>query len=228
MTVDLALTDIAITAVNAPSPVVQGETVDVSVTVQNVGNQDVVANLNVTLGDDTDGTTIGTETVSGGLTAGAVTTLTFTWDTSGASISDHTLIAGHDFADGNAGNNSLSTVVAVEEEQATPTIHVGDITFEADVWSFRTWATWCRVTVTVPILDNSDVAVSGAKVSGSWSGAYNRNVSGSTNSQGKVTFGTSWVVGGGTFTFTVNNVTKGGWTYDPAANVETSDSATVP
>jgi len=228
ITVDLALTDIAITAVNAPSPVVQGEMVDVSVIVENAGNQDVVGNLNVTLSDDTDAITIDTETVIGGLTAGAFTTLNFTWDTSGASISDHTLTASHDLTDDDAANNSLSTVVAVEEEQATPNIHVGDITFKADVWSFGTWATWCRVTVTVPILDNSDVAVGGATVSGSWSGAYNRNVSGSTNSQGKVSFGTSLVVGGGTFTFTVNGVTKGGWTYDPAANFETSDSVTVP
>jgi subtilisin len=80
----------------------------------------------------------------------------------------------------------------------------------------------------VPILDNSDVAVGGATVSGRWSGAYNRNVSGSTDSQGKVSFRTSFVVGGGTFTFTVNGVTKAGWTYDPAANFETSDSVTVP
>ena len=226
--VEQAVTDIAITAVNAPSPVVQGEIVDVSVTVKNVGNQNVADNLNVTLSDGTDISTIGTKPVTGGLTAATFTTLTFTWDTSGASISDHTLTASHDFADDNAGNDSLSTVVTVEEEQATATIHVGDITFEADVWSFGTWGAWCRVTVTVPILDNSDAAVSGANVSGSWSGAYNWNVSGYTDSQGNVSFGTSWVIGGGTFTFTVNDVTKAGWTYDPAANFETSDSTTVP
>jgi hypothetical protein len=228
ITVDLALTDIAITAMNAPSSVVQGEIVDVSVTVKNVGNQDIVGNLNVALSDYTDTITIGTQTIVGGLAEGAFTTLSFTWDTSGASISDHTLTGSHDFADGNAGNNSLSTVVAVEEEQAGPTIHVGDITFKADVWSFGAWGAWCRVTVTVPILDSFDAAVGGATVSGSWSGAYNRNVSGSTDSQGKVSFGTSLVVGGGTFTFTVNDVTKGGWTYDPAANFETSDSTTAP
>ena len=226
--VEPALTDIAVTAVNATSPVVQGEIVNVSVTVKNVGNQDIAGNLNVTLSDDTDGSTIGTEVVTGGLAAGASATLTFTWDTSGASISDHTLTGSHDFADGNAGNNSLSTVVAVEEEQAGPTVHVGDITFRADVWSFGAWGAWCRVTVTVPILDNSDVAVGGAAVYGSWSGAYNRNVSGYTDSQGKVSFSTSWIVGGGTFTFTVNNVTKAGLTYDPAANLETSDTTTAP
>jgi hypothetical protein len=202
--------------------------VNISVTVKNVGNQDVTGNLNVSLSDDTGGTTIGTKPVTGGLTAGALTTLTFTWDTSGASIGDHTLTASHDFADDNTGNDSMSTVVSVKEEQATPAIHVGDITFEADVWSFGTWGAWCRVTVTVPILDNSDAPVSGATVSGSWSGAYYRSVAGYTDSQGKVSFSTSWVMGGGTFTFTVNDVTKAGLTYDPAANFETSDSTTVP
>jgi subtilisin len=226
--VDLALTDIAVTAVNAPSSVVQGETVHVSVTVRNVGNQDIVNSIVLTLSDDTDATTIGSQTIIGGLSAGALTTLNFTWNTSGASIGDHTLTAKHGFTDGNAGNNSLSTVVTVEQEQAAPTIHVGDITFKADVWSIGTWSSWCRVTVTVPVLDNSDVAIGGATVYGSWSGAYNRTVSGSTDSQGKVSFGTSFVVGGGTFIFTVNNVTKAGWTYDPAANLETSDSVTVP
>jgi hypothetical protein len=34
--------------------------------------------------------------------------------------------------------------------------------------------------------------------------------------------------GSGTYVFTVTNVSKSGWTYDPAHNVETSDSITVP
>jgi hypothetical protein len=32
----------------------------------------------------------------------------------------------------------------------------------------------------------------------------------------------------GVYTFTVTNVTKTAWTYDPAANAETSDTITVP
>lgn len=226
--VEAGVTDIAITALSAPTSAVQGEGVNVSVTVKNGGSQNIGSNIDVTLSDDTDGTTIGTKTVTGGLTAGASTTLMFMWNTSGASMGDHTLTASHDFADDNAGNDSRNTVVAIKEEQAAPAIHVGDITFEADVWSFGMWGALCRVKVTVPILDNSDVPVSGASVSGSWNGAYNRNVSGYTNSQGKVSFSTSWIMGGGTFTFTVNDVTKAGWTYDPSANVETSDSTTVP
>jgi hypothetical protein len=33
---------------------------------------------------------------------------------------------------------------------------------------------------------------------------------------------------GGTFAFTVDNISKDGWTYYSSANVETSDSITVP
>jgi hypothetical protein len=84
-----------------------------------------------------------------------------------------------------------------------------------------------RVTVTVPVLDSSKVEVSGATVNGSWTGAYNRDVSGSTNSQGQVIFSTPWTYGG-TFTFTVSNITKTGWTYDSKANEDTSDWITVP
>jgi len=91
------VTDIAITAVSAPSSVVQGDVVSVDVTVENVGNQDVTSDINVTLTDDTDNVAIGTETISGGLAAGASTTLTFSWDTTDASIGDHTLTASHDF-----------------------------------------------------------------------------------------------------------------------------------
>lgn len=114
-----AVTDIAITAVTAvPESVMQGEPVEVSVTVENIGNQDVTTDINVTLTDDTDSVTIGTQTILGGLAADASTTLTFSWDTSSASPGDHTLTASHNFADDDASNDSRSTTVSVTEEAA--------------------------------------------------------------------------------------------------------------
>lgn len=109
---------------------------------------------------------------------------------------------------------------------AEPTMHVGDITFTSDVRSWGRWGSWCRVTATIPILDTTNSPVAEAKVYGNWSDAYNRNVSGTTSSNGQTTFKTNWVRGCGTFTFTVNNVTKTDWIYNPAANTETSDSIT--
>ncbi len=107
------VTDIAIPTVNAPSSGVKGDIISVDVTVGNVGNQDVTGDIQVTLTDDTDSVTIGTQTISGGLAVGASTTLTFSWDTRSATLGDHVLTARHDFADDNAANNSQSTMLTV-------------------------------------------------------------------------------------------------------------------
>src|SRR2546425_11415961 len=53
------VTDIAVTGVAAPAAVTQGATVNVNVTVKNVGNQDVPDAFDVTVQDVTDAVTIG-------------------------------------------------------------------------------------------------------------------------------------------------------------------------
>ncbi len=113
VTVEEETTDIAITAVDAPGTVTQGDVVDVDVTVENVGNQDVSSDIDVTLVDETDGVTIGTRTISGGLAAGESVVLTYSWDTSNASEGDHTLTASHNFSDDDSTNDAKSTVVTV-------------------------------------------------------------------------------------------------------------------
>jgi hypothetical protein len=114
------VTDIAITAVSAPSSAIQGEVLEISVTVENVGNQEVTDDINVTLTDDngTDDVTIDTQKISGGLTAGDSTTLAYSWNTGSATVSDHTLTASHDFADNDANNDSKNTTVTVNEPTA--------------------------------------------------------------------------------------------------------------
>jgi hypothetical protein len=112
------VTDIAIVAVEAPSSVVQGDTAGVDVMVGNVGNRDVTDDVNVTLTDDTDDVSIGTQVISGGLSAGGFTTLTFSWSTSGTTMGDHTLTAEHDYTDDDATNDSSSATVSVTEEAA--------------------------------------------------------------------------------------------------------------
>jgi hypothetical protein len=126
-----AITDIAITAVDAPSSVVQGDIVDISVTVENVGNQDVTSDITVTLNDDTDAVTIGIQTISEGLAAGASTTLTFSWDTGSASVGDHTLTASHDFSDDDSSNDSKSTTVSIVEEAAVTVMSIDPNTMKA-------------------------------------------------------------------------------------------------
>ena len=107
------VTDIATTEVNAPSSVVKGDQVDVYVTVQNAGNQDVNS-FDVVLKDLTDGLDIGNQTVSS-LAAGTSTTLNFLWDTSTASLVDHELEGSHNLSDDNSANDAVTTVVTVNE-----------------------------------------------------------------------------------------------------------------
>jgi hypothetical protein len=81
---------------------------------------------------------------------------------------------------------------------------------------------------TVWIKSASGENISGAVVSGDWSGAVSGTSMGTTGSDGKVTLESSNKKNGGTFTFTVTNVTKLGYTYNPSLNVETSDTITAP
>ncbi len=135
--VERPTTDIAVTAVTAPSSVVQSDLVSVGVTIKNAGNQDVTSNITVALSDDTDGITIGTQTITGGLAAGDSSTINFPWNTSGASIGNHTLTAHHDFADDGGVNNSTSTTVTMQEKPAVPIAHL-----DVDVSKQTFWTLW--------------------------------------------------------------------------------------
>jgi subtilisin len=111
------------------------------------------------------------------------------------------------------------------EEPTTGTMHVSNIEM-----SLRTRGPWVNATATVTIVDESGAPVEGAIVSGKWSGAASDSESGTTNNKGQVTFKTDRVKNlpsGTIFTFTVDDVTKEGWTYDSGVNVETSDSITI-
>jgi hypothetical protein len=81
------------------------------VTVQNVGGQGV-GSFNVVLTDQTAGVTIGTQTMTG-LAAGALATLSFSWNTTTAALGGHTLVATHSLTDDNAANNQASATVTV-------------------------------------------------------------------------------------------------------------------
>jgi hypothetical protein len=70
--------------------------------------------------------------------------------------------------------------------------------------------------------------ISGAVVSGDWSGSVSGTSMDTTGSDGKVMLESPSKKDGGTFTFTVTNVTKLGYTYNPSLNLETWDSITAP
>lgn len=215
------VTDVAVATIGAPASAVRGATVQVDVTVRNVGNQAVGA-FEVSLLDQTDDVSLGTQTISD-LAAGAATTRTFSWNTSASSLGAHTLVATHTLIDDDAGNNSASTTVQVDAADPA-VVHVGDLDGTAE----RNGSGW-SATVEVSVHDASHNPLNGATVVGTWS------VSG-LNSD---TCTTGELGGNGTcimlfpslkrsvrsISFTVNGVTMSGRTYTPAQNHDPDGSS---
>jgi hypothetical protein len=83
-----------------------------------------------------------------------------------------------------------------------------------------------EASVTVTIRDAAAALVSGATVTGNWSGAISRSVSGVTASNGSLTLGTGPIAGGTSVTFTVTNVAGSGLTYNQAANTDPDGDST--
>jgi len=105
------------------------------------------------------------------------------------------------------------------------TMHVNNINM-----SLKTAGPNVNAIATVTIYDAKNSPVEGANVSGSWSGLTNDSDSGITNTSGTVSLKSDKVknpTSGTTFTFTVDDVTGDGWTYDEDNSVKTA-SKSVP
>jgi PKD repeat protein len=79
---------------------------------------------------------------------------------------------------------------------------------------------------TITIRDTNNAPVANATVYITWSGVVSGSDSGVTASDGTVTFVSSRVKSRGPFIITVTNVTHAVLPYNPALNIETTDSAT--
>ncbi|MGD8262131.1 MAG: hypothetical protein PVG70_03285 [Desulfobacterales bacterium] len=114
---------------------------------------------------------------------------------------------------------------STEASATTPSseIYVYDITM-----GFRNQGVFYYGQATVWIKDTNGLDISGAVVSGEWSGAVSGESMGNTGSDGKVMLESPSKKNGGTFTFTVNSVVKTGYTYNPGLNVEDSDTIIAP
>jgi hypothetical protein len=212
------LTDVAVSSLSAPASATQGQAVTVGVTLQNIGNQTVSGAFDVTLSDVTDNVTIGTRTVAAGFAAGASTTLDFTWNTTGRSLGSHILQATHALADDNAGNDSRTTTVTLNQPPSgNGTIHVGDLDGDRSSQG-RTWT----AIITVVVHDALHGPVSAATVSGAFSAGAKGAGSCVTGSAGSCTIVKSRLRSA-SVTFTVGNVTRSGLTYASASNHD-SDS----
>jgi hypothetical protein len=113
------------------------------------------------------------------------------------------------------------------EDSATPgsdpEIYINDIEMGS-----RSQGPFYYGQATVWIKDDGGADVSGALVTGEWTGAVTETAMGTTGGDGTVFFESSRVNGGGTYTFTVTDVSKSGYVYNPALNMETFDSITAP
>jgi serine protease len=146
-------------------------------------------------------------------------TVTHTYSTAGEYIVTLTVTDSGGLAD-----TDTATVTVTEESFLG--LHVANIDMTLKTAGINTCAL-----ATVTIVDAGNSPVEGVTVYGSWSGATSDTDTGATDGNGQVTVESDKVkraAASETFTFTVEAVTKDGWTYKPVDNVETSDSIAVP
>ena len=215
------VTDIGITSVTAPASVTAGSTVNVVVTVRNVGNQPV-GTFDVSLQDGTDAVSLGSKSVAG-LSAGASITRTFSWNTAGSSTGSHTLTASLAIGDDhNGANNQAATTVTVNE--ASSVIHIGDL----DGSAARNGSNW-SVTVEITVHGANHNPLNGATVVGHWSQlGMNSNTctTGDLGGNGTCTMLFPSLKRSVTFVnLTVVSVTLAGRTYDRTLNHDVDGSS---
>ena len=216
-------TDIAVTSVVVPAAVRQGTTASVSVTVRNVGNQNVSSSFDVSVHDATDNVSLGSQSVAS-LDVGASATRTFSWNTSAATLGSHTMTGSQSYADGNSANDALSATSNVSLPAPAVPMHVGDL----DGSGSNDGTTWSAI-VEIAVHGSDHAPLNGATVVGNWNmGGLNAN-----------TCTTGELGGNGTcivlfpslrknvkqVTFTVTSVTASGQTYQQSVNHDVDGSS---
>jgi len=156
-----------------------------------------------------------------------------------------------DFGDGTTGNGTTVSHAYSAAGNYTVTLQVSDaagltatdtaqitvteVPVAPTAWvnidlSKQTIGSRWRVTAFVTIKENdaSGPGIAGATIYANWSGAYSRAVSGTTDSNGKVSFKTGYIRRSGTVTFTVTKIVKNGQEYIISGEGETSESISGP
>ena len=202
------VTDIAIASVGAPPSVGAGSVNTVTVTVQNVGNQNVASAITVSLAAAAGSVTTGPQSIAG-LNAGQSATVAFQWTapTSAASV---TFTGSHDFPDGTPANNSATATTSVTNTATGA--HIGDL----DGSSANNGNTW-TASVAISAHDSTHGSLANATVTGSWSNGGTGSCT--TNGAGQCSIskaGTAKKVA--SVTFTVTGVTPSSLAYSAPAN----------
>lgn len=126
----------------------------------------------------------------------------------------------------NGGLNDTDTAIATITEELAFVMEAG---IDMDLLIRRIGRnTFIKAIARVTIVDGEGSFIGGATVSGTWSDATSETDSRITDSKGSVLIRSNWVknvTAGTTFTFTVDDVVKSGWTYI-SGNI--SESIAVP
>ena len=211
-----------------PNPTNGAETVTLNATIcdSNTCNSGIAAAeyfVNVT-GDNGNGTAMNASDEAFNEVTEAVTA---DINVSGWAVGNYTLyVHGKDEA-GNWGK--MSTVVLEVTEMPTNVMHVHSINMSVSKRKAGK-NTFTHATAVVTVVNSTGIVVENATVDGHWSNATTDSDYGLTNSTGQVSLDSNEFKNAPsetTFTFTVDDVNKAGWTYYPAANVETNDSISV-
>jgi len=119
----------------------------------------------------------------------------------------------------NQGATASDSVVIEVLPDPSKVVFISDM--RATLYSTRT-SRYAEVQIT--IVDKNSNPVPGVTVSGAWSGLVSGGASGVTASNGTLIFTSKKTSKKGTITFTVNNVSISGYTYDKSLNVISSVS----
>ncbi len=216
---------VTVTIDEASQAVVPGEGTTYTVRVKNTGDLDASYNVEMSGTAVTDAT-IGVSPLNwntGTLLPNAENVRIVTVSTNSSTPeTTYTLIATA-ICDQDAGIIGSATSDLVVSS-VTNAMHIAGIDM-----SFKTAGPNTNAVALVTIVDATGVPVGGATVEGHWSGATSDTDSGLTDG-GEVALDSDKVrnpPSGTVFTFTVDDVSLTGWTYDQAANAEESDSITV-
>jgi peptidoglycan/xylan/chitin deacetylase (PgdA/CDA1 family) len=210
-----------------PASAEEGEAVTILTSIHNIGDEFatnvLVEFYNASVNPETK---IGNYTI-GTLGIGASATAETIWI---AVAGDHEIYVALDpvntISESNETNNEVSKIYAARalyvssDENIT---HVSSI----DIALFTQWPSY-QASALITIMDTAGTPIEGATVYGSWSGLYIGDINGVTDVHGQVTLKSDKIEGIGTFTFTVTNIIKADWRYDPIQNRETNDSITCP
>jgi hypothetical protein len=125
-------------------------------------------------------------------------------------------------ASDSAGNSVSSAVVVTISNVVQNSVHVGGLTLTLSSSNKGKAAV-----ATVLVKDGNGAVVSGATVSGAWSGLTSGTASGTTGSNGTVKFTSQRTKQSGTFTFSISTVSAPGYVYASGQNATNGGTITT-